>query len=85
MDRPRGLGKTYWSDPARIAAWNAFWKKAGSGEEQPKLEEVASFIAEFLGPPLHAAARDEPFKHSWSAGGPWVARPPMTESARIGF
>jgi predicted nucleotidyltransferase component of viral defense system len=75
-DLPRGLGKDYWSDPSRIAAWKAFWKKAGTGEEQPELEHVAGFIAEFLGPPLLAAARSESFAHFWPTGGPWADQSP---------
>jgi hypothetical protein len=75
-DLPRGLGKDYWSDPARITAWKAFWKKAGTGEEQPELEDVAGFISEFLGPPLLAAARGESFARSWPPGGPWTDRNP---------
>jgi predicted nucleotidyltransferase component of viral defense system len=71
-DLPRGLTQAYWSDPSRILAWNAFWKKAGTGGERPRLEDVVGFIAEFLAPPLLAAARSESFKRSWSPGGPWT-------------
>lgn len=72
---PRGLTETYWSDSARIAAWNGFWKKAGTGTDRPPLETVVLFVAGFLGPPLLAASRSEAFNVSWAAGGPWTATP----------
>jgi hypothetical protein len=68
---PRGLTEAYWSDPPRIAAWNAFWRKAGTGTERPKLETVVCFIAVFLGPPLLSAAQSETFVQSWQTAGPW--------------
>ena len=68
---PRGLSAEYSSDPARVAAWDAFWRKAGSREENPSLAIVVQFVAIFLGPPISAANRGEQFKESWRPGGPW--------------
>lgn len=69
---PRGLSKEYSSDPARVTAWDAFWRKTGSQEEKPSLEMVVEFIATFLGPALIAANRNEHFKGNWHPGGPWT-------------
>jgi hypothetical protein len=68
---PRGLSAEYSSDPARIAAWDAFWRKTGTDDEKPSLETVVQFIAPFLAPPLHAASKGEVFKQTWPPGGPW--------------
>lgn len=68
---PRGLTEDYWSDRARVAAWNSFWKKAEVTTEKPELETVVKFVAEFLGPPLAAVSRKEPFNNLWLPSGPW--------------
>ena len=68
---PRGLSAEYSSDPARIAAWDAFWRKAGTDDEKPSLDSLVQFIAPFLAPPLHAASKGEVFKQTWPPGGPW--------------
>lgn len=72
---PRGLTEDYWNDSSKVAAWNAFYKKAGVAADKPGLETVVRFVAAFLGPPLLAAVRDEAFESHWPAGGPWTAGP----------
>lgn len=34
---PRGLTSEYAADPARLAAWNGFWRKTGISGEKPSL------------------------------------------------
>jgi len=68
---PRGLTAQYSSDPARLAAWNGFWRKTGISGEKPSLEAVVQFIAEFLGPVLHAVQSDGEFHGTWPSSGPW--------------
>jgi predicted nucleotidyltransferase component of viral defense system len=71
LEMPRGLTESYWSDPARIAAWNGFWNKTGIVTDKPDLETVVRFVADFLGPPLLAAGRNKTLKLTWPTGGPW--------------
>jgi hypothetical protein len=69
---PRGLTEAFWNDLRQIAAWKAFWKKAGLGTDMPALEETVRFIGDFVALPLQAAANAEIGAGKWRKGGPWI-------------
>ena len=68
---PPGFTEEFWGDKRAVQWWKAFWKKAVNVEPVRPFEEVVRFAAAFLWPPATAAARGEPFKARWAAGGPW--------------
>lgn len=68
---PVGLTEEFWNDASRQAVWNAFWKKSVRIDPKLSLQEVVTFTAEFLLPPMLAAADGNPFISSWKPGGPW--------------
>ena len=68
---PTALTEAFANDPAKSAQWAAFSRKIGAGEE-PNLRGVLDAVARFALRPLGAASnRDEDWRASWSAGGPW--------------
>ena len=70
---PVGLTARYHDDVLRQSAWIAFGKKLNKKNQPVALPDVVAFLSEFLLPPLNAAASEEIWKESWTAGGPWKA------------
>ena len=68
---PVGLTEEFWNETSRQAVWNAFWKKSVRIDPKLPLQEIVTFTAEFLVPPILAAAGGSPFISSWKPGGPW--------------
>jgi len=66
---PIGLTDSFSHDTQKNTQWQAFMRK--NKLEQIPLEEVVSFIAEFLLPVARAASTGETFPKQWQAGGPW--------------
>ena len=64
---PVGLTPTFGNDAAKIRGWEAFWRKTGPKTEAPALEAVIQLLVEFLGPPLGAAAKGQPFRATWKS------------------
>jgi hypothetical protein len=69
---PVGLTEEFWNDDSRQAVWNAFWKKSVRINPKLPLQEVVTFVGEFLLPPMLAAAEGDSFISSWKPGGPWI-------------
>lgn len=68
---PLGLTEEFGNDPSRQAVWNAFWRKSVRMDPKLPLLEVVTFAADFLLPPMLAAAKGDSFLFSWKPGGPW--------------
>jgi len=66
---PIGLTDSFSQDAQKQTQWQAFMRK--NKLEQIPLEEVISFIAEFLLPVARAASAGETFPNRWPPGGPW--------------
>jgi hypothetical protein len=71
-DTPVGLSKAFSGSPTKQAQWRAFLKQSVSPPHQDlPLEEVISFLADFLLPMLHALISGEDLTGIWPPGGPW--------------
>ena len=68
---PVGLTGDFWNDTSRQAVGNAFWKKSVRIDPKLSLQEVVTFTAEFLVPPMLAAGKGSSFISWWKPGGPW--------------
>ena len=64
---PAGLTPMFGTDPAKIRGWQAFWRKTGPKAAAPTLEAVIQLLAEFLEPPLDAAAKEKPLTATWKS------------------
>ena len=70
-DAPMALTTSFAELPDKRAQWRAFLRKSAVSHSPGELEDVVQELAEFLLPPLAAAARQGTFKSSWPPGGPW--------------
>ena len=64
---PAGLTPMFGTDPAKIRGWQAFLRKTGPKAAAPTLEAVIQLLAEFLEPPLDAAAKEKPLTATWKS------------------
>jgi hypothetical protein len=64
---PVGLTPTFGNDTAKTRGWEAFWRKIGPKTEAPALEAIIQLLVKFLGPPLDAAAKKQPFRAIWKS------------------
>ncbi len=62
-----GLTPMFGTDPTKIRGWQAFWRKTGPKAAAPTLEAVIQLLAEFLEPPLDAAAKEKPLTATWKS------------------
>ena len=70
VERPLALTSEFADDAQKKVQWAAFVRRA----RRPELADLPAVIAtldRFLWPVLQAAARGEPWPHTWSKGGPW--------------
>jgi hypothetical protein len=60
-----------WLD-AKRDLWAAFIRRLPPGHHAPEdLSGLLRVVAQFVDPPLNAAAASEGFEKQWPAGGPW--------------
>jgi predicted nucleotidyltransferase component of viral defense system len=64
---PVGLTPAFARDPGKARGWSAFWRKTGLKTPPPLLEDVVQSLVEFLGPPLGAAATEQPPPAIWKS------------------
>jgi hypothetical protein len=58
-------------DGVKLTQWKAFVSRNGLEGRAMDLGQVVGDLAEFLGPPLIAAANGEGFEWRWDPAGPW--------------
>jgi len=68
---PVALSSRAWTDPQNAAQWVAFVRLLGATEAPKTFAEVGAAVAEFLGRPVKAIARQEAFNLVWTPPGPW--------------
>jgi hypothetical protein len=68
---PVALTNEFAANPTKLTQWRAFCRKDTRTKTEIPLGEVVEFIGVFLLPPLQALAAENPFRFSWSPGGPW--------------
>ncbi len=68
---PTALTQVFSTDADKISQWRAFTRKLGDGERQLDLSDVVISLAEFLMPPLQAAAAGVPFRRVWHPRSGW--------------
>ena len=67
---PLALTSDFAQYPGKKEQWAAFVRKLQL-KNQPALEDVIDFMADFLLPVLNAIACEEKFTLQWQPGGPW--------------
>ena len=70
---PVGLSALFAEDVKKQTQWNAFCTRLAS-QKPPQLPEIVSYIAAFIVPPMHAAARHEQFVRTWSPQIQWATK-----------
>ena len=68
---PVALTDSFAKDGAKLTQWKAFVGRNGLEGRVGDLVQVVGELAEFLGPPLIAAAKGEGFEWQWDSAGPW--------------
>jgi hypothetical protein len=66
-----GLSDAFSSHPARGAQWRAFLRRSRFSKEPGGLPALVSEVRRFSAEVLAAAVTGEPFRGTWSPGGPW--------------
>ena len=56
---------------AKLTQWKAFVNRNGLEGKAGELGQVVGELAEFLGPPMIAAAKGKEFEWRWEPAGPW--------------
>lgn len=69
---PMALTKGFSADDAKMKQWKAFVSKTTLLSKTTTLDEVVTFIAPFVLPPLDAARDGRTFKMTWKPKGPWA-------------
>jgi len=70
---PVALSDDFVTDKSKQQQWSAFIKINNVHQIPESLEEIVSYLSEFLLPLLQAASTDsETWNHSWKDGGPWI-------------
>jgi len=65
------LTAAFAQDEVKVSQWRAFRRRVEAPED---LAEVVAHLAGFLGPIAEALSADRPFRGTWRAPGPWLAR-----------
>ena len=68
---PLGLGPEFVQAEYKEAQWKAFVRKNRLEDRALPFADTVMKIRDFLMPAVSAVARDELFKFTWTAGGPW--------------
>ena len=68
---PTALTAAFANDGAKLTQWKAFVSRNHLEGRVGELAQVVGELAEFLAPPMFAAAKEEGFDCRWEAGGPW--------------
>ncbi len=69
-ERPLALTSEFADDAQKKIQWAAFVRRT----RRPELDDLSAIITtleRFLWPVLQAAAREQPWPHTWPNGGPW--------------
>lgn len=70
---PTALTQAFSGDAAKVRQWSAFSNKLGANGVRATLGDVVVALADFLMPPLKAAAAGAPFRQHWSPRTGWTA------------
>jgi len=70
--QPESLSLEFASDPSKVAQWSAFVRRLDPTDAPSTFAEVVAAVRAFLGPPVEAISRQEPFEHGWTPHGPWA-------------
>lgn len=73
---PVALSDQALADPQNAAQWSAFVRRLGKTDAPVTFAEVGAAVADFLGPPIRAIARQEAFDSTWEPPGPWRSTAP---------
>jgi hypothetical protein len=76
---PIALSAAFVENPVKQTQWKAFLRKGRLDGKETNLDEVITFLRNFLMPPSLAMAAGKPFNMHWLAGGPWH---PVTDPKR---
>jgi hypothetical protein len=68
---PIALTDSFANDRSKLTQWRAFVGRNGLEGRVGELGPLVGELAEFLAPPMIAAAKSERFEDRWEAGGPW--------------
>lgn len=68
---PQEVSSAVLTAPERRALWNAFWKRSRVAGTPESVEQMASMLQRFFGPPLVAMEDGRTFSSRWEPGGPW--------------
>jgi hypothetical protein len=66
------LTAEFGTDAIKVKQWQAFLRKNKLDVAGMLLEQVCSYLAGFLIPPVKAIVADEAFEKRWPSGGPWA-------------
>lgn len=70
-ESPSALTARFSGDPAKVAQWNGFLRRARVQIEVPDLPTVIEAVARFALEPLEAVRLGAEFTRPWAPGGPW--------------
>ena len=68
---PEALTAAFAQDETKVVQWRAFRRRVEAPED---LTEVVAHLAGFLGPIVEALSAGRPFRGTWHAPGPWLAK-----------